>query len=622
MTTWRKLHSGLPDWLLIASTVIVAVMCIGAIACAGVSIAYRGRILPNVSVAGSYVGGMPAEDAKSVIAHKISFLEKGVPVRFKDDEYLASALVSSDDPDLSQPLVIFDEEATLSRAVALGHSGNLVQNIIEQFQTIVSGRQLPLAVSVDKQRLVADLRQAFSKHEQPPRDARLVIDSRERVSIEPEQDGSTFDYDSAADQIGQHLAEGSLQPVQLSLRDAAPSIQDSEIGDVSVAVKNLLETPPLTLKYEKQSWVIDRRIIRSLIGIEKKDGRVIVTLTSEAIKAYLAKNVAPKIDSEPEEARLAIENGRVSVFQPGKDGVSVDMEATAAAIAAWPENQASELEVVVVKKENTVTTSQSAEELGLKEIIGTGTSQFSGSPANRRHNIKTGAMALNGLLIKPGEEFSLLKALGEIDGAHGYLPELVIKGNKTTPEYGGGLCQIGTTVFRATFNSGLPVTQRRNHSYRVSYYEPAGTDATIYDPAPDYRFVNDTGHYILIQARLNGNELAFDFWGTKDGRVVETSKPVIYNIVPPKPTRIVETTELPEGKKKCTESAHAGADAYFDTKVTYASGEVREKRFSSHYVPWQAVCLVGVKKLETTPEALAPGTPTTTVTPAVAPSIQ
>ncbi len=179
----------------------------------------------------------------------------------------------------------------------------------------------------------------------------------------------------------------------------------------------------------------------------------------------------------------------------------------------------------------------------------------------------------------------------------------------------GEVIQVGTTIFRATFNSGLPVTQRRNHSYRVSYYEPAGTDATIYDPAPDYRFVNDTGHHILIQTRMEGNDLYFDLWGTKDGRKVVATKPVIYNIVKPAPTKIIETPDLPEGKRKCTESAHAGADAYFDYTVTYPNGEVKKERFSSHYIPWQAVCLVGAKKAAPTP-----ATPTGTATPSVTPA--
>jgi len=197
-----------------------------------------------------------------------------------------------------------------------------------------------------------------------------------------------------------------------------------------------------------------------------------------------------------------------------------------------------------------------------------------------------------------------LDALGEIDGTTGYLQELVIKGNQTIPEYGGGLCQIGTTSFRAALASGMPVTARQNHSYVVSYYNDEnglpGTDATIYDPAPDFRFLNDTGNYVLFQTRIEGNDLYFELWGTDDGRVAAQTKPVVWNRVAPPPTKYVDTTDIPPGTEKCTESAHAGIDAAFTYTVTYPDGEKKEETFQSHYRPWQAVCLRGV-----TPEELA-----------------
>jgi hypothetical protein len=146
--------------------------------------------------------------------------------------------------------------------------------------------------------------------------------------------------------------------------------------------------------------------------------------------------------------------------------------------------------------------------------------------------------------------------------------------------------------------SGLKITERRNHSYRVSYYEPAGTDATIYSPKPDFRFLNDTPAHVMIQYRIEGSDLYFDFWGTDDGRQASTTYPVIYNIKSPPPTKYVETEDLEPGKVKCTESAHNGADAYFDYTVTYPEGseaetESRERRFYSRYIPWQEVCLIG-----------------------------
>jgi vancomycin resistance protein YoaR len=202
------------------------------------------------------------------------------------------------------------------------------------------------------------------------------------------------------------------------------------------------------------------------------------------------------------------------------------------------------------------------------------------------------------LLIRPGEEFSLVKAIGPVDAALGYRQELVIKEDRTIPEFGGGLCQIGTTFFRLILNAGLPVVERKNHSYRVRYYEPpVGMDATIYEPKPDFRFTNDYPTYLLLQTRIEGDDLVFEFWGTKDGRVATSSTPKVYNVVaPPAPLKI-ETTEIPVGTTKCIEKAHPGSDAEFTYTVTYPDGQKTDTKFTSHYRPWREICLVGVKEL-------------------------
>ena len=179
--------------------------------------------------------------------------------------------------------------------------------------------------------------------------------------------------------------------------------------------------------------------------------------------------------------------------------------------------------------------------MGLKELIGTATTSYAGSPSNRRYNIANGTKYLAGKLFKPGEEFSVVKSLGAVDATTGYLPELVIKENRTTPEYGGGLCQVSTTLFRAALNAGLKITERKNHSYRVSYYEREvgpGLDATIYLPSPDLKFLNDTPGWILIQGTVNNakSEVTFELYGTNDGRRSVVGKPVVYDITnPPDP---------------------------------------------------------------------------------------
>ena len=142
----------------------------------------------------------------------------------------------------------------------------------------------------------------------------------------------------------------------------------------------------------------------------------------------------------------------------------------------------------------------------------------------------------------------------------------------------------------------------------VGYYESAGTDATIYDPWPDFRFKNDTDNYLLLQTRIEGDNLIFEFWGTSDGRQVETTDPVVYNIVKPGKPKEVLTDKLKPGERKKMESAHSGADAYFERTITWpelSGKEAVEEVWSSHYIPWREVWLVGatstVEELKNTP---------------------
>ena len=171
--------------------------------------------------------------------------------------------------------------------------------------------------------------------------------------------------------------------------------------------------------------------------------------------------------------------------------------------------------------------------LGIKELIAQGKSNFRGSPKNRRHNIAVGVSKFQGVIVAAGEEFSFNKNLGTVEKEQGFLPELVIKKEGTIPELGGGLCQVSTTTFRAAMEAGLPITARRNHAYAVQYYSPQGTDATIYPGSSDLKFINDTPGSILIWPHLiDKDNLVFDFYGSRDSRQVTLDKPVSYDRQP------------------------------------------------------------------------------------------
>jgi vancomycin resistance protein YoaR len=251
------------------------------------------------------------------------------------------------------------------------------------------------------------------------------------------------------------------------------------------------------------------------------------TPDTENIKNFLS-DLSAEFNQEPIDANFSIDGGRAVAFSMEKDGWRIDTDKSQKIISdlITTENATDTIELVY----NTIKPEIKAKDvnkLGITEIIGEGKSNFSGSTRSRIHNIQVAANKFNGLIIKPGEEFSFVENLGPVDGEHGYKQELVIKRNKTELDYGGGVCQISTTVFRAAIYSGLEITARRNHAYPVHYYYPHGMDSTVYIPKPDLKFINNTGHHILVQYEINipARELVFKFYGTKAGRKVEIDGP-------------------------------------------------------------------------------------------------
>ena len=257
----------------------------------------------------------------------------------------------------------------------------------------------------------------------------------------------------------------------------------------------------------------------------------------EKIKDYLLTFIIPQVNREPVNAQLEYENKKVEVFSLSYEGVFVEIEKSKNKINAnifreenYKDNLKKNIEIeIVTEKVQPEITIESIDNMGITALLATGESNFYGSTKNRRHNITVGASKFHGILIGPEDEFSFNKVLGKVGAKQGYLPELVIKKGVTTPEYGGGLCQVSTTAFRAAVSTGLEITERKNHAYPVKYYNPQGTDATIYPPHPDLRFKNNSPAYILIQTRIERNNLYFDFYGSDDNRKVILTGPYLYD---------------------------------------------------------------------------------------------
>lgn len=319
------------------------------------------------------------------------------------------------------------------------------------------------------------------------------------------------------------------------------------------------------------------------------------------------KPFAQKAHKEPINAKFTVENNKVVEFSQSQDGRKLDEEKIekfvhdrVPVIIKSNESANFEYSLPTIAVSPEITTEE-VNDYGIEEKIGEGTSYFVGSIPNRIYNIGLAASKMNGILVAPGEEFSFNKHIGEISRLAGYKEAYVISGGRTVLGDGGGVCQVSTTLFRAILNSGLPITERNAHSYRVGYYEqnsPVGIDAAIYTPTVDLKFVNDTGKHILISSEFDpvNQKLTFSLFGKSDGRQVTISEPVVLSRTAAPEPLYEDDPNLPVGVTQQVDFAASGASVQFSRVVTRNGETLIDETFSSRYSPWRAVFKVGTKQ--------------------------
>jgi vancomycin resistance protein YoaR len=563
---------------------------------------YEDKIPPNVFIADIDFGGLRADQASLILQDKIDeILTNGIEISVGEEDKTLSlvTLVSSD---LIED-VVYELDGALEEAMSV-HQTNSTLDSFAMIKSLVRRREVTLGVSVNKDQVQENLLALFPDSEKLSTNASYEITAAGdtfNINVSDGSAGTEFQWETFFVDLDEYLGRLDRNGLDLDLIDQEPRVATYEAATQIEDVIAVLEAAPFTftISNEDETWELGAAELAEMIA----PGEGLSPVIPDEVFAEWFNLIELEVNQDAQNARLEIENGRVVDFLESHEGRTVDKEISYELLMEqFVIAESLPIELPIEIEVPTVVTSD-VNDLGINEILGTGTSSYRGSPSNRRGNIQNGVDLLDGLLIAPGDSLSLIDALSPFTYENGYLPELVIKGDKIIPELGGGLCQIGTTTFRATMNAGLEIVQRRNHSLVVSYYNDQtnglpGTDATIYEPYPDYQFRNNTDNYILFQAEnlTDTQELRFTFWGTTDGRQGSYDPPTVLRWIPVGETQYVETTELEPGVEKCQE-AHIGADTSFTYSVIRPTGEVEETLFESHYRPLAKICLVGVEEL-------------------------
>lgn len=570
----------------------------------GYQLAYAGRIFPGVSVAGVDLSGLSPSAAAVKLSQTLSYPNTG-KILFRDGErvWVASPVELG---------MVFDPTASANAAYKHGRAGGLFAALSGQVSARGLGADVAPVVLFDQRVAYAYLQNIAVQVDQPIAEAVLRVDGT-NVIAEPGRVGRSLNLDATLIYLGSQLQSFRDGEVPLVIQETTPRLLDvtpqAELARVMLS-QPFTMTLPNAGAGSPGLWTFDVNVLANMLSFNMIDSggvpQLQVGLDENALRNSL-NDLKVMVDRNPKDARFLFNEGtgQIEAVSQSAIGRVMDVEASIAAINGALQRGEHNVNLVVSEQQPAVTDQATGAELGIVQLVASQTTYFYGSSEARIQNIVTAAAQYDGLLVAPGEVFSMGSVLGDVSLENGYAEALIIYGGRTIKGVGGGVCQVSTTLFRTVFFAGFPVVERYSHAYRVSYYEMdrsgsvdtdfAGLDATVYFPLVDFKFKNDTPYWMLFETDVNvaARTITWKIYSTSDGRSVtwETTGP--QNVVSAPETVFEENPELKTNELKQVDYAAEGADVTV-TRTVWRSGAIYfTDQFRTHYEPWAAVCQYG-----------------------------
>ncbi|HQX01037.1 MAG TPA: VanW family protein [Anaerolineales bacterium] len=591
----------------------------------GYQLIYAGRIFPGVSVGGVDLSGLSPNDAALKLSQTLSYPING-KVLFRD----ADKLWVASPAELG---MVFDPSASSLAAYDFGRSGGLFGALAGQVTAGGLGSDVAPVIIFDQRVAYTYLQNISTQTDRPVVEANLRVEGT-TVTAEPGQLGRSLNLDATLIYLGAQLQSFRDGEVALVIQETAPRLLD--VSSQAEAARQILSQPlVLTIPNFREGdpgpWVYDIPVVTNMLAVNIVDNNgkaeMKVGLERVALRDTLTE-LKTFVDRLPANARFVFNDatGQIEPISASAIGRSMDVEASILAINDALLRGEHTVALSVGEQQPLVADTATGAELGVVQLVGEQTTYFYGSSDARIQNIVAAAERYHGLLVAPGETFSMGSVLGDVSLENGFAEALIIYGGRTIKGVGGGVCQVSTTLFRTVFFAGYPVAERYSHAYRVSYYEMdasgsvdtdfAGMDATVYFPLVDFKFVNDTPSWLLMETYVNvaARTITWKLYSTSDGRSVtwETTGPS--NVVPPPEPLFEENPELKRNEIKQIDYAAQGADVNV-TRTVWINGQVYfTDQFQTHYQPWQAICEYGPetedpeKKARKNGQCLSPST--------------
>lgn len=570
----------------------------------GYQLAYAGRIFPGVSVAGVDLSGLSPNEAALKLNQTLSYPITG-KVLFRDGEqiWVASPVELG---------MVFDPSSSALAAYNYGRKGGLFNALSGQIGARGLGADVAPVVLFDQRVAYTYLQSIASQVNQPVLEASLRVEGT-NVVAEQGRLGRALNLDATLIYLGAQLQTFRDGEVPLVIYETAPKLMD--VSSQAETARRILSQPlTITIPNYRQGdpgpWSFDIPVLANMLAVQVVDNggaaEMQVGLNPAALRNSL-NDLKVLIDRNPENARFVFndETGQIEPIAASSIGRVMDVEASVSGINDALLRGEHAVTLVVAEQLPAVVDTATGGQLGITQLVAEQTTYFYGSSAARIQNIVASANQFHGVLVAPGEVFSMGSILRDISLENGFAEALIIYGGRTIKGVGGGVCQVSTTLFRTVFFAGYPVIERHSHAYRVTYYEMdrsgskdarlAGLDAAVFFPLVDFKFQNDTPHWLLMETYVNAaaRTITWKFYSTSDGRNItwETTGP--RNVVPPKAPIFEENPEMKEGEISQVDYAAEGADVTVNRTV-WRNGQVYfTDSFQTHYQPWSAICQYG-----------------------------
>jgi vancomycin resistance protein YoaR len=565
----------------------------------GYQLVYAGRIFPGVSVAGVDLSGMTPTDAAVKLNGSLSYPIQGkVLLRYGQNSWVASP---------AELGMVFDPSSSAMTAYKTGRSGGLFGALSGQLRAAGIGAKIPPVIIFDQRVASFYLNQLSTQINQPMKEASLDLQGTNIVAT-PGQVGQELKVDATLIYLGAQLQTFSDGEVPLVVQEIQPQVLD--VSAAADMARQVLSQPlTLTIANAAQGdpgpYVYNPEILANMLGVERAENGVQVILKKNGLRDLLVP-IKDQVDRKPADAKFTFNDDtrQLDLIADSTVGRTLDLEASITAINDALLRGEHSVPLVINEEQPRVASTATAQDLGITQLVSAQTSYFYGSSAERMQNIQAAASQFHGILVAPGETFSMGEHMGDVSLENGFAEALIIYGGRTIKGVGGGVCQVSTTLFRTVFNAGFPVVERVPHAYRVGYYEQtpaggidpsmAGMDATVYFPLVDFKFTNDTPYWLLMETYFNpSGSLTWKFYSTSDGRTVTSDTTGVTNVVPAPAPSFEENPDLRKNEMKQVDWAANGADVTVTRTVMRDGGVLFQDQFTTHYQPWQAICQYG-----------------------------